>query len=70
MLNNLMQNLPQVLEVIGNSKTGNLMELADNYCKSQNIPFNKAKAQAQGIINLLGGEQKTMNILRQFGLKL
>lgn len=70
MLNNLMSAIPQVLEALGNSKTGNLMELAENYCKSQNIPFDQAKAQAQGIINLLGGEQKAMNLLRQFGLKL
>lgn len=70
MLNNLLSNLPQVLEILGNAKTSNALELAENFCKSQNIPFEQAKNQAQGIINLLGGEEKALKKLRQFGLKL
>ena len=68
-LSMLTKAAPQVLKVLGGIKNGNIDDFIDNICKTQNIPIDDIRQQAQGIINLFG-EQNIKNFLNQFGFKL
>lgn len=69
-LQNIIQAIPQVLNVLGTVKPENLEQYMINLCKSQNIPLEQAINQARGIVNMLGGEENARKFLNQFGLKI